>query len=127
MSDKQIADILSAVCQRLSENQEFILGQNRKDLKLAEANGLSSLRLQRLTLMPASLKETLERMRRLAEQSEVVNVCEQSWELPEHMTAALFMPILPHALQTANHWALVWNSEFHPKNSTPAVQLPYSD
>ncbi|MDO4941923.1 MAG: glutamate-5-semialdehyde dehydrogenase [Lachnospiraceae bacterium] len=88
MSDKQIADILSAVCQKLSENKQFILEQNRKDLKLAEAHGLTSLRLQRLTLTSDLLNETIERMQRLAEQSDVVNVCEQSWELPNHMTAA---------------------------------------
>lgn len=86
ISDKQIADLLSVVCQKLSENKEFILNQNRTDLELAEADGLSSLRLQRLTMTSAMLNETIEQMRRLAGQSGIVNVCEQSRELPNHMT-----------------------------------------
>lgn len=88
LSDKRLKILLSAICQKLSCHQESILEQNQKDVQNARSNGMSALRLQRLTLSPIALEKTIGQLQQLAEQSDLVNVNVREWKLPGNMAAA---------------------------------------
>jgi glutamate-5-semialdehyde dehydrogenase len=80
-SEKKYAALISAA-HRIEEREQAILDANAEDLAFAEAKGLSSSMVDRLTLDPRRIRAMAQGLREVAEQKDPVGRVLAEWTVP---------------------------------------------
>lgn len=76
------SQILKAVADELVKAESLLLQENKKDLKQAEKDGLSSAMIDRLTLTSSRLKEMAKGVRAVADLPDPIGHVDSEWDRP---------------------------------------------